>query len=472
MIPPPQISIIIPAFDAERHIVQALESVRAQNIPSHEVIVIDDGSKHSPDGLVRSVFPHARLLQQSNLGPAAARNLGLRIARGNFIAFLDADDLWTEGAVARMLRGFDEAPSAELVQGSIRRWRENAGNPAEVSTPAPAYFSFNVGALMVRRAVFERTGLFDEGLRQSEDVDFHIRMREANVRKLVIPDTVLLYRQHATSSTTLARPSILTKGHGQNWLRLLHASLARRRNAGSGAAMSTAGAKGDITVVMVVRNGRKYLPAALSCVRRQTVRPAEILAVVAASEDGSEDYLRAQPDVRFVVQTGTGLAAARNQGIEAARCDLIAFLDCGDLWHPEKLASQIAALSLLKGPGFSITSFVRVSGQGDDGATTKRVGGDGVRIGFTPSALVVHRDAVRTIGGFDASLGIGCDSDWFFRARQQRLPCAVASQVLLYKRIHDSNLSRFPAANRENMFKIIAKGRGLGVSRDTADQVD
>ncbi len=78
--PAPEISIVIPAFNAERHIVQALESIRSQNIPSHEVIVIDDGSKHSPDDLVRSLFPDARLLRQGNQGPAAARNLGLRIA--------------------------------------------------------------------------------------------------------------------------------------------------------------------------------------------------------------------------------------------------------------------------------------------------------------------------------------------------------------------------------------------------------
>jgi glycosyltransferase involved in cell wall biosynthesis len=253
---------------------------------------------------------------------------------------------------------------------------------------------------------------------------------------------------------------------------LLQASLARRKNAASGAPTKTARSGVELSVVMVVRNGRKYLPAALSCVRRQTFRPAEILAVVAASEDGSEDYLRSQTDVRFMAQTGTGLAAARNQGIEAARCDLIAFLDCDDLWHPEKLASQVAALSLLKDRGYSITSFVRVSDRGDAAATTRRVGGDGARIGFTPSALVVHRAAVREIGRFDPDLGIGCDSDWFFRARQQRVPCAVASQVLLYKRIHERNLSRTPATNRESMFKVIAKSRGLGVSDGKPDQAD
>lgn len=91
---PPMISVVIPAYNAEKTIAATLESVLAQSFPPHEVIVVDDGSKDGTPAVVESFAPRVRLVRQANAGPSAARNNGIRSASGDWIALLDADDTW------------------------------------------------------------------------------------------------------------------------------------------------------------------------------------------------------------------------------------------------------------------------------------------------------------------------------------------------------------------------------------------
>ena len=454
---PPELSIVVPTFNADLYLEAALKSIRMQAASDYELIIVDDGSYHSQEAMARSIFPDVIYIRQDNRGPAASRNFAIRRSRGNRVAFLDADDLWTEKALAGMLKGFLDAPSVDCVQGSIKRFFETE-NQAGRAVLGPAYFSFNVGALMVRKQILERVGGFDELLRQSEDVDLHIRMKESGVRKLTIPDVLLLYRRHNNALNETELPPILLKGHQGSWLRLLHTSMDRRKRAGVIRADPAVRFSPDITVAIVVQNGRKYLPSVLSSIREQTVAASEILAVVGRSSDGTREYLETQPDVKVLEQSGTGLAAARNKAVQAARCNLIAFHDADDIWHPKKLAAQLEALSLTPGPAFCITNFSYVQNSTDDFAKTKQ-STRRVRIGFTPSALLAHRTVFNMLGEFDTELGSGCDSDWFFRARESAIPCAVASQVLMYKLIYDDNLSHDMKTNRRHVFQIIRKSR-------------
>jgi GT2 family glycosyltransferase len=321
------------------------------------------------------------------------------------------------------------------------------------------YLGFNVGALMSRRAALLAAGLFDESLRQSEDVDLFIRLREAGARHLVIPDTVLEYRRHQSSLTATAEPKALKHGAAENWIRLVRNSIARRRS--SGAQASTQAADWPrVSVLLVVRDGRRYLPAALASIRAQTLAAAEIIAVVGASADGTAEYLQAQGDVRVVAQSGEGLATARNQAIAGARAPLLAFLDHDDLWHERKLEMQAKAIDLFAMPAACITNFRLVGETGSPDPTVVDRSGDALqRLGWTPSALLVHRDVFDRVGGFDPSLGMGCDTDWFRRLRLSATPIGVASQVLMEKRVHDNNLSRENAHNRQAMFRMLGKHR-------------
>src|SRR5674476_440824 len=90
----PTISVIIPCFNAERYVCAAIRSVLLQEWPQIQIIVVDDGSDDNSAILVRDTFPQVKLVRQPNQGVAAARNRGIELANGDWIAFLDADDVW------------------------------------------------------------------------------------------------------------------------------------------------------------------------------------------------------------------------------------------------------------------------------------------------------------------------------------------------------------------------------------------
>jgi glycosyltransferase involved in cell wall biosynthesis len=214
----------------------------------------------------------------------------------------------------------------------------------------------------------------------------------------------------------------------------------------------------------VVRNGERFLAAALGSAAAQTAPPAEVVVVDGRSTDATARIARAVPGVRHLLQTGTGLADARNQGIAAARHELIAFLDHDDLWEPAKLAAQVARL---EDPAidYSLTWMRFFVEPGT--APPTRIGAAGLetpRAAGTPSALLARRALFDRVGGFDGSLAIGCDADWFARARDRGAVCAMVDEVLVRKRLHGANLSTDLHRNRREMFEVarrsIARRRG------------
>lgn len=431
----PHVSVIMPVYDGFEHLPEALESIRAQQ-QNVELIVVDDGSSEPVEPLVHSHASGAKVLRQENGGPSAARNAGLRHASGTFVCFLDADDIWADGALALLLKGFDDAPEAALVQGQIRRFGADESGP---------YAGYNLGAALIRRDALNRVGGFDEQLRHSEDVDLFMSLEQAGLLRLVIPQLVLNYRRRpgSLSSDTSGRAA------AKNWIQRLHA----RRSAAPDV-LPPVSLPNDFSVLLVVRNGRRFLPEALRCLREQTLAPQEIVAVVGPSTDGTLDYLAAQPDVRTVEQVGSGLANARNQAVVLASGSFLAFYDHDDLWEARKLELQRRAVDLFAKPGCAITYFELFSGDRPNSSDRRQP-----RLGWTPSALFAHRDLVEAIGPFDPDLGFGCDSDWFRRLRLADAPCAVASRTLLWKRLHDTNLSASPQDNRAVMFRMLKKHR-------------
>jgi glycosyltransferase involved in cell wall biosynthesis len=464
----PLISVIVPFFNTGAFLTEALQSIRDQGVDSLEVIVVDDGSDASPETSLREICPEARFFRQENGGPSAARNRALRAARGELIAFLDADDLWAPGALPALLEGFESAPSVQMVQGHLKRFYIP---PASGSVPSrPVYgrlrTSFNVGSLLLRRSVFDRVGMFDEALRYGEDVDLHIRLRENGIQKLIIPDLTLLYRRHAKSMTADEPPRARTPDHYGSWMRLLARSLRRRRGGESetrtapNRPSSSTTSSASVTAVIAVKNGGPFLATALESLEAQELPPDEILCVVGASNDETWSILGRDKSLRIVEQEGDGLAAARNQAIQQARGDWIAFLDHDDLWLPAKLEAQLDALSMLRRPGYSITNFKLFREFTDPvtGVMKRRLERE-CRLGQTPSTLLAHREVLERSGGFDESLGSGCDSDWFWRAIEARIPCAVVARTLVHKRLHDKNLSADWRDNREQMFQVISRRR-------------
>ncbi len=226
----PALTVIIPVRDGRAYLGDALRSAGEQGFPQVELLVVDDGSTDGSAEIVAGVAPGARLFRHAApRGPAAARNTALREARGELIAFLDADDVWVPGALLRLSRHFHDRPDVQFVLGATElvRMPEPGAPAAEPVVLSPARVSFFLPATLFRSAVFERVGLLDETLTFGEDSDWFLRAREGGIPFLTTEEKVLLYRRHERN---------MTRGKGLRTLfvpQTIVRSLRRRREAGS-----------------------------------------------------------------------------------------------------------------------------------------------------------------------------------------------------------------------------------------------
>lgn len=179
------ISVIIPAFNAAKWLPAAIASVRAQTRPADEMLVVDDGSTDETEAVCRAAG--ARTVRQENGGLAAARNTGVAATSGDWMLFLDADDVLLPDALAS-LSATAAASSAGVVYGFVLQRRALAiearlhGLPYAVGTPpAPAKAHFwwtpipTAGAALIRRSLNAEVGGFDENFRQVEDAEYWLR---------------------------------------------------------------------------------------------------------------------------------------------------------------------------------------------------------------------------------------------------------------------------------------------------------
>ncbi|MEJ0001896.1 MAG: glycosyltransferase [bacterium] len=194
----PLISVIIPYYRGERFIALALESIFRQKYATLEVIVVNDGSPEESLAVLAPYGDRITLLSQENKGQAAARNLGLKHAKGSIIAFIDQDDLWTDEHIKLLLPhlgndGYDYA------QGVTEIFRIQPDRTREVIETL--FHPELLGAALYKREVFNMVGFFDETMRKGEDFDWNIRLRESAAREKRIPEVTFMFRRHENNQT-------------------------------------------------------------------------------------------------------------------------------------------------------------------------------------------------------------------------------------------------------------------------------
>jgi glycosyltransferase involved in cell wall biosynthesis len=222
----PLVSVVVPAYQAEAFLGEALASALGQDCPQVEVLVVDDGST---DRTAEIAAAHGvRVIRQRNGGPAAARNAGLALARGEFLTILDADDLWLPDRLTRQVAYLREHPDDGLVMGLTEAF-VSPGEPRPAHYPRIAEagpFPGHPSTMLVRREVFELVGPFDESLRLSEDLDWIARAGDAGVRFGRLDCTLLRYRIHAGNTSRNPDANELAT------LRVLRESVQRKRVGG------------------------------------------------------------------------------------------------------------------------------------------------------------------------------------------------------------------------------------------------
>jgi glycosyltransferase involved in cell wall biosynthesis len=191
----PRISVIIPYYNGESFIAETLDSLFADQYPDLEVIVVSDGSPQESLVPLEPYKDRITLLAKENGGQASARNLGISRATGEIIALIDQDDLWPTGRTMLML---PHLAQCDYVRGNTDQFIMDDGKRIIVKQ---GFQEALIGSALYRKAVFEKTGLFDETLREGEDFDWNIRLRESGCTEVRIPETVFLYRRHEANQS-------------------------------------------------------------------------------------------------------------------------------------------------------------------------------------------------------------------------------------------------------------------------------
>jgi glycosyltransferase involved in cell wall biosynthesis len=212
-----------------------------------------------------------------------------------------------------------------------------------------------------------------------------------------------------------------------------------------------------ISVIMIVRDGERFIGQALDSIFNGQLTPDEVLVIDGGSTDGTETVVRSYGEcVRFVEQTGVGIPAAYNQGIELARGQYIAFLSHDDLWEPDKLRLQVGYLEDHPGIRFVVAHVRHFLERGESpppGFREELLHED--RVAYIMETLLARRSAFDEVGLFDVSFSVGEDVDGYSRAFDLNTPCAVIPHVLVRKRVHGSNSSLVDSDNNQLLLRAV-----------------
>jgi glycosyltransferase involved in cell wall biosynthesis len=197
------VSVIIPVYNAERYLRAAIESVLTQTVLPLEIIVVDDGSTDASGTVARRFVPNVRVVTQPNEGPAAARNCGVSLARGDYLAFLDADDLWLPGKLTQQLAILQSQPTVDMVFGQVEQFVSPELPPTErpVLPKHPVMNGQHVGAMLIRRKSFTVVGPFTTQWAIGEFIDWYGRAQAAGLQAVVLPAIVMRRRLHDDNLT-------------------------------------------------------------------------------------------------------------------------------------------------------------------------------------------------------------------------------------------------------------------------------
>ena len=208
MVANPVVSVIIPVYNGERYLAEAIQSVLAQTLVPDEIIVVDDGSTDATAQIVADLAAAAPLpihyIRQANQGPSVARNVGVRATVGKLFAFLDADDLWMQNKLSQQAALLDQCPELGYVGCHLRsllvpgrEWPVTLNRTYWESQPP----SYTTSALLIQRATWEQVGPFDPKQQLGEDADWVMRARDLGVQAAVVPEALLVKRIHDQNLT-------------------------------------------------------------------------------------------------------------------------------------------------------------------------------------------------------------------------------------------------------------------------------
>lgn len=224
------ISVIIPVYNCEKYLAEAIESVLAQTYQPIEVIVVDDGSTDESAAVAKSFGSSVGYYFQENSGLAATRNHGIELAQGDFLAFIDADDIWLEHKLSLQMAAFETDQKLDMVFGLVQQFISpelDEMNRQKIYCHTEPMSGLIGSAMMIKRDAFFRVGMFDPSWKLGEFIDWYAKAIEQGLKSYILPEIVLRRRLHSTNM------GIRDRQHRIDYVRILKTALDRRRAASS-----------------------------------------------------------------------------------------------------------------------------------------------------------------------------------------------------------------------------------------------
>lgn len=211
---PPLVSVIICVYNGEKYLEEAIKSALSENYPQMEILCIDDGSTDSTMEILRNFGSAIKISSQQNQGIAAARNFATKIAQGEFITYLDSDDLFVPGRIAAMADTLLQNPETAMVFGQIKQFITPElikSFPAKIVTEDNILTGMCPGGIMYRSNIFQQVGEFEKGNHTAYFLDWSLKAKEKGLVEKYLNQVVTLRRIHSTNSSITHKNNFSTE---------------------------------------------------------------------------------------------------------------------------------------------------------------------------------------------------------------------------------------------------------------------
>lgn len=221
-----RISVIVPVYNGEKYLKEAIDSILDQSYKPFEIILIDDGSDDKTAEIAAGYKRSLVYLYQKNSGIAASRNLGVSIAKGDYISFLDADDLWVREKLQVQKEKLGADPTMDIIFGMVKHFYspDIAGElKKSIHCPPEPSECFLSGTMLIKKSTFLQVGFFSTDYKIGEFIDWYTKARENNLKIHCIPEVLLKRRIHNNNHT------LINKHLKNDYAKIVRDMLLRRK---------------------------------------------------------------------------------------------------------------------------------------------------------------------------------------------------------------------------------------------------
>lgn len=222
------ISVIIPTYNYGHYLIEAIDSALNQSYKPYEIIIADDGSTDNTVEVIKRYGSTIKYFYRENGGIGAARNLGIQHATGDFLAFLDSDDIWLPKKLELQLKRFQQDTELDMVFGHVKQFFSadiSASAKQKIQLSEEQIAGYIASTLLIRSSSFHRVGLFEPQWTVGEFIDWYSKAQEKKLKGILLDDLVTLRRIHDGHQHTR------TQRNFQHYVHVIKATLQRRKEA-------------------------------------------------------------------------------------------------------------------------------------------------------------------------------------------------------------------------------------------------